>query len=298
MKKIYLLSAIALGLSMNAQFTQNSTSASGIVSDMLSNGNFVVTADDFTLTQNTTITKIKVDGFQNASNLETGVSTGLIMYIYRDVAGVPESNPSVTSFVPVAKIDISNTSPAYSLVKNGLTYTYSVDIPLALGSPLALQQGLTYWLVFAPKISTPLYEPSWLFNWFTGTPASGNPAKIIDPGNAFGAGLTNWTNISTLAGGDPAYNALAFSIEGTNVLGTKEVYNVNKQIIYPNPASEVLTIKTDSKLNKVEIYDMTGRKVDASLRNNQVDVRNLQSGNYIIKITTKDGVSSEKFIKN
>ncbi|MCI3935978.1 T9SS type A sorting domain-containing protein [Chryseobacterium aahli] len=67
--------------------------------------------------------------------------------------------------------------------------------------------------------------------------------------------------------------------------------------IYPNPSSEVLNIKTDSKINKVSLVDATGRKVNVKLEDNKIDVRVLPAGIYLISVETKDGISTEKFIK-
>lgn len=298
MKKIYFLGSLLLGLMINAQFTQVSTGTNGIVSDVLSTGSFVLCADDFTVSQATTISSISVAGFQNAGTLETGISTGLILYIYSDASGVPASNPTVTSYVPVAKIDISNTSPAYNLVKTGTSnYTYNINVALAIPAGVTLQPGVTYWLAFAPKTNLTAYTAATRFNWFTATTTFGNPAKLIDPANAFGAGATSWTNVATLTA-DPTFNSLAFSIVGTTVLGTtEEVFNSNKLTISPNPTSDILNIKTDSKINAVSVVDLTGRKSNVKFENNKVDVRSLPSGTYILNIETENGTSTDKFIK-
>ncbi|QQV03830.1 MULTISPECIES: T9SS type A sorting domain-containing protein [Chryseobacterium] len=71
----------------------------------------------------------------------------------------------------------------------------------------------------------------------------------------------------------------------------------NMLSISPNPTSDILNIKTDSKINAVSVVDMTGRKVDVKLNDTQVDVRSLPAGTYLINIETKDGISTEKFIK-
>ncbi len=298
MKKIYFLGSLLLGLAANAQFTQASTGTNGIVSNVLSTGSFVLCADDFTVSQTTTVSSISVTGFQNSGTLETGISTGLILYIYSNASGIPASNPTVTTYVPVAKIDISNTSPAYSLVKTGTnTYTYNVNVALAIPAGVTLQPGVTYWLAFAPKTNLTAYTATTRFNWFTATTASGNPAKLIDPTNAFGANATNWTNVSTLTA-DPTFNSLAFSIVGSTTLGiTEEVFNSNKPGISPNPTSDILNIKSDSKIINVSVVDMTGRKVNTKSDGGKVDVRALPAGNYLINIETKNGISTEKFIK-
>ena len=67
--------------------------------------------------------------------------------------------------------------------------------------------------------------------------------------------------------------------------------------VYPNPTSDVLKFDTTSKVNAVQIYDASGKSVNAQLSNNQLDVRKLQNGVYLIKITTEEGVSTQKFIK-
>jgi len=67
--------------------------------------------------------------------------------------------------------------------------------------------------------------------------------------------------------------------------------------ISPNPTTEYLNVATDLKINKAEIFDMSGRKIDANLEGNRINVKNLNAGSYIISIETKDGKTTEKFIK-
>ncbi|MBW7674635.1 T9SS type A sorting domain-containing protein [Chryseobacterium chendengshani] len=105
--------------------------------------------------------------------------------------------------------------------------------------------------------------------------------------------------------GNTVVNTVGF--DDTNILFTNNsVLSVNDQnvkelksntSIYPNPTSDVLNIQTDSKITAVSISDMTGRKVNIKLDDNKVDVRNLTPGTYLINIETKDGISTEKFIK-
>jgi hypothetical protein len=83
------------------------------------------------------------------------------------------------------------------------------------------------------------------------------------------------------------------------VLGTDDISKAkaNQTEIYPNPVVDYLTVKSDSKVNKVEVYDMTGRNMNSILNGDKVNVTNLNSGNYIINIETKEGKVSKKFIK-
>ncbi|AZA76737.1 T9SS C-terminal target domain-containing protein [Chryseobacterium sp. G0186] len=90
-----------------------------------------------------------------------------------------------------------------------------------------------------------------------------------------------------------------FKVTTTGTLGTSEVSKASASAIsvYPNPATDVLNIKSKEKVNTIEIYDVSGRKVPAELNGDKVNVRNLNPGSYIINIETKAGKTTEKFIK-
>lgn len=68
--------------------------------------------------------------------------------------------------------------------------------------------------------------------------------------------------------------------------------------IYPNPTTDVLNIKSDAKVSKVEIFDLAGRKASSvELTDGKVEVKNLSNGAYVLKVTTDKGTTSHKFIK-
>ncbi|SMP09782.1 T9SS type A sorting domain-containing protein [Chryseobacterium profundimaris] len=96
------------------------------------------------------------------------------------------------------------------------------------------------------------------------------------------------------------FDNIQFQFATTATLGTSESKDLMKDLsisVYPNPTSEFLNIKTDSKINAVSVVDMTGRKVDVKISGSQVDVRSLSTGTYLITVETKEGTSSQKFIK-
>lgn len=81
-------------------------------------------------------------------------------------------------------------------------------------------------------------------------------------------------------------------------LQTGENQNSNFKI-YPNPATDFLNIKSDQKISKIEIYDMTGKLLkSANGRDRKISVAQLTKGIYIIKLLTENGVVNSKFIKN
>lgn len=90
-------------------------------------------------------------------------------------------------------------------------------------------------------------------------------------------------------------------VEGSHPLSTAEVSAV-KFSLYPNPANDVLHVKTAAQMasvREIEIFDMLGRLVSTpTLNDNTVSVRSLSQGNYIMVLRTMDGKSySQKFIK-
>lgn len=70
--------------------------------------------------------------------------------------------------------------------------------------------------------------------------------------------------------------------------------------LYPNPAKDVLNIQAKEGLavNSVEIYNQLGQIVMAITNTvNSVDVANLASGTYFVKVNTEKGSANAKFVK-
>ena len=72
--------------------------------------------------------------------------------------------------------------------------------------------------------------------------------------------------------------------------------------IYPNPANDMLNIEANVEIEKVLIYDVFGKT--QKLKNsetqkfeNTLDISDLNSGVYFIKITTDKGETTKLFIK-
>lgn len=71
--------------------------------------------------------------------------------------------------------------------------------------------------------------------------------------------------------------------------------------LYPNPAKEVLNIKakTEMDVKSISIYNTIGQIIMTTIHaeNGEINVSNLQSGSYFIKVFTDKGSSTAKFIK-
>ena len=71
--------------------------------------------------------------------------------------------------------------------------------------------------------------------------------------------------------------------------------------LYPNPASSVVTIESQTiNLKSVEIFNSLGQLIQANPNeNNQlnIDVSGLQTGTYFVKVNSDKGVGVSKFVK-
>lgn len=71
--------------------------------------------------------------------------------------------------------------------------------------------------------------------------------------------------------------------------------------MYPNPANNSLNLSNISDVNKIEVYDVTGKLIRTiateGVENVTIDVTDLNTGVYILNATNKTGVQTTKFIK-
>lgn len=98
---------------------------------------------------------------------------------------------------------------------------------------------------------------------------------------------------------NPTINSLLTLTEGT-LLSNNEIVTESFRI-YPNPTTDVLNIdlKDHSTADQFsyEIYSIEGKKVLFGTSNKTIDVHNLDSGTYIIKISTNTHNQNIKFLK-
>ena len=69
--------------------------------------------------------------------------------------------------------------------------------------------------------------------------------------------------------------------------------------VYPNPASDVVTVQSSFKIREIEIHNALGQVVlrkEGSQNIETIDVSNLQSGTYIVRIKTQRGFANKKVI--
>lgn len=113
---------------------------------------------------------------------------------------------------------------------------------------------------------------------------------VLTPQNAGTANLV----ISFNSNGKVVEKTL--TVISSSLAATSDVKKLELSI-YPNPATEILNVKTSDKVLEVFIIDISGKVINSKIVNGQMNVSQLQKGNYILKVVTEKAVYKEKFIK-
>ncbi|MDT0557319.1 T9SS type A sorting domain-containing protein [Ichthyenterobacterium sp. W332] len=297
MKKNYTILVVILTLcaSLSAQtvlFDQPSIGGNGIVSDVFTDiPGAVYSTDDFELTSTSRVEEITAYGFQNLGTFST-LATGLDVYIYTDASGVPSSDPFSpgTGVLEIINLDIADPS----LTINDDTASGSVDITIdvtaANGGDLVLSAG-TYWLVVAPVMTMDDADGDERWNWFTAAaPTVLSEAHLIDNG-VFG--ISTWTSFSGLG---LTFFSTAFTISGTPNLSVGDE-NLSTVEVFPNPAKDVINIESVNELTNIELFSVLGKQVYKGTNERTIDISNLNTGVYLLKLSNDSGSVTKRIVK-
>ena len=93
----------------------------------------------------------------------------------------------------------------------------------------------------------------------------------------------------------PAYFALDNITYGT---ASVNKLNLVKQEVYPNPTTGKFTVKSTGS-GEISVYSLTGELVFSQTTNGtqELDLRDLQSGTYIVETLTSEGVAITRISK-
>ena len=119
---------------------------------------------------------------------------------------------------------------------------------------------------------------------FTGLTTRGHIAQLIFSGNPAGSG-----------------NLYIDNVYFSNVALANSNFEKNIFKIYPNPTTNTLTIENQDTIDSVSIYNLLGQEVLKNTTSNStesINVSILQSGVYVVKVSSLGVNSSQKFVKN
>jgi subtilisin-like proprotein convertase family protein len=140
-----------------------------------------------------------------------------------------------------------------------------------------------------PPVGGGTYRPANLLSAFNGENAQGTWTLTIDDVfNQDGGTLTSW-------GLEICLNSTITSVKETNL--------ENIVSVYPNPVNNQLTVSglTNDIVATLTITDITGKTVRnptiSSVNQQTIDVSNLSTGVYFLKISSALGTKTIKFVK-
>ncbi|MTE26326.1 T9SS type A sorting domain-containing protein [Winogradskyella ouciana] len=82
-----------------------------------------------------------------------------------------------------------------------------------------------------------------------------------------------------------------------STLGIDDVVEEDLSVsVYPNPASEFISVEASFHIDSVELFDITGKHVLWSTQTNAIEVRHLPNGVYLLKIFSDKGSLTKKLV--
>ena len=173
----------------------------------------------------------------------------------------------------------------------GTPVTEPCDIPTGLtATPSYTQIGLS-WNAVPNAIAYKVYR-------------NGNVVATTQTNSYTDANVTGGTTYayavkSVCAGGE---SDLSSTVNSSPVTGVNS-YDGTEVRIFPNPAHNVLTVESGSRIREIAVYDVTGRTVVVGANNYSpvrwdLNVTSLTDGIYILNVITDGGVQTTKFVKN
>ena len=81
------------------------------------------------------------------------------------------------------------------------------------------------------------------------------------------------------------------------ITSTKDAELLEEIPVFPNPASDVLSIQTTEPIQELKIYNSLGQKVLSSknIDNQQIDISRLPVGNYHLHLTIDNKIAKNQF---
>lgn len=185
-------------------------------------------------------------------------------------------------------------SPAQSTINARMRFDFEGNIRVIDNDPLTLQLAYIDTGANFTRNAWNTYKIE--LNFTTGVANYFQNGTLIYTGTVVGG-----TQVGNIAITNDNYSSSAY-FDGiqviSGVLGTSEADNKKMTYrLYPNPTSDFAVIETKEKINSIEIFDFSGKKINVPVNQNKVDLRSVSAGVYIINVNTSTGTVSDRIVK-
>ncbi|HSD13704.1 MAG TPA: T9SS type A sorting domain-containing protein [Flavobacterium sp.] len=127
----------------------------------------------------------------------------------------------------------------------------------------------------------------------TGNDLLPNSTLLVD-------GATYYASQTNSAGCESRTNPSRLAVTVHLTVLNNQDFNMSDLNAYPNPVKDILNLSYSTEISSVEVYNMLGQKVmfkTLNVAQGQIDMSNLNSGNYIVKVTADGLTKTIKVIK-
>lgn len=134
--------------------------------------------------------------------------------------------------------------------------------------------------------------------WLTVTPASGtltpSQAQVMNlTFNTLGLPIGNYLSVVEIGSNDPALEYTQVNVYLTIATSIDKLDEKIAVMTYPNPTTNNINIKSDSKIDVVTVYGLNGqlvKTVQVNANTAVIEVNNLAKGNYILDISSGNNI--------
>ena len=246
------------------------------------------------------------DSYTWAANGTTYTTSGTYTNVVNCVTRTLNLTITPSSSLPNEVVSVCD---SYTWAANGTTYTTSgtytnvvncVTRTLNLTITSATISGITTQVINGGVAADATIEDivvtsNGTVTWFA---SSSNATSNLNPLPA-GTQLVNGniyygvTNIGSC-------RSTTLAVTVTVVLGNT-TFDLSQLEYYPNPVKDIFNVKYNKEIISVDVYDLTGRKVIEMKPNTlevQLNMTNLSSAMYIVRLLSVDGITELKVYKN
>ena len=86
-------------------------------------------------------------------------------------------------------------------------------------------------------------------------------------------------------------------LSNCTLLNIKEFNSIPEITLYPNPTTKDITVVSERRIEKLELYNSLGQLIKTKNYSNSIDLSNNTTGVYILRIYTENGILTKKILK-